>query len=189
MATLSGTLISSERKESPAAGEFYKLEVMGEGNRYATKLTAFSNKGKHKVMMDFLRDAAAGTYVTVTFDEEASSYTSNGRVVPFTQRTVTAIEKGDVNVDTETSTPEPDDYVPEFDDPKPTLSVPLTPPYVDEGTEKDKLIVDQVLTKIAADIYCSRDDESPEACAWEAIAMWNAVRSRHLLPVEEEETL
>ena len=56
-----------------------------------------------------------------------------------------------------------------------------------EGTDKDKLIVDQVLTKIAADIYCSRDDESPEACAGEAIRLWKAIRKRHVEEAEEPE--
>lgn len=69
-------------------------------------------------------------------------------------------------------------------------NVPTAKPVVDvvkstlsEGTDKDRLIVDQVLTKIAADIYLSRDDESPEACASEAIRLWTAIRNRH---VEEE---
>ena len=56
-----------------------------------------------------------------------------------------------------------------------------------EGTDKDRLIVDQVLTKIAADIYMSRDDESPEACASEALRIWRAIRKRHIEQEEVEE--
>ena len=56
-----------------------------------------------------------------------------------------------------------------------------------EGTDKDRLIVDQVLTKIAADIYMSRDDESPEACASEALRIWKAIRKRHIEQEEVEE--
>ena len=56
-----------------------------------------------------------------------------------------------------------------------------------EGTDKDKLIIDQVLTKIAADIYMSRDDESPEACASEALRIWKAIRKRHVEEAEEPE--
>ena len=65
-------------------------------------------------------------------------------------------------------------------------AAPVSLADLDEGTAKDRLIVDQVLTKIAADIYCSRDDESPEACAWEAIRLWTAIRNRHIKPVQEE---
>ena len=57
-----------------------------------------------------------------------------------------------------------------------------------EGTDKDKLIVDQVLTKIAADIYMSRDDESAEACAAEALRIWRAIRNRHVEQEEVEES-
>ena len=56
-----------------------------------------------------------------------------------------------------------------------------------EGTDKDRLIVNQVLTKIAADIYMSRDDESPEACASEALRIWRAIRKRHIEQEEVEE--
>lgn len=62
-----------------------------------------------------------------------------------------------------------------------------------EGSDKDKLIVDQVLTKIAADIYRSRDytsksDISPESCAAEALRMWRAIRNRHIEQNEVEES-
>ena len=71
-----------------------------------------------------------------------------------------------------------------YDDVK-TIEETGLPP---EGTDKDKLIVDQVLTKIAADIYMSRDDESAEACAAEALRIWRAIRNRHVEQDEVEES-
>jgi hypothetical protein len=80
-----------------------------------------------------------------------------------------------------------------------TVKAPASRP-VTEGTAnpsewtKDILIVDQVLTKIAADIvvaFTHPETEAtidPEVAADMAVRMWNRIRERHLPPAEEEST-
>ena len=80
-----------------------------------------------------------------------------------------------------------------------TIKAPASRP-VTEGTAKpsewtrDILIVDQVLTKIAADIVVAfthpetEVEFDPEVAADMAVRMWNRIRERHLPPAEEEST-
>ena len=56
-----------------------------------------------------------------------------------------------------------------------------------EGTDKDRLIVDQVLTKIAADIFCKESLDAKDS-ADIAIELWKYVRSRHVEQEEVEES-
>ena len=74
------------------------------------------------------------------------------------------------------------DYIDVLDDPKPTPK-----PQVDlsEGTPKDVLIIDQVLTKIAADLV-AKDYTSPHDAAEIAIYLWDSIRRRHIEEPAEE---
>ena len=55
-----------------------------------------------------------------------------------------------------------------------------------EGTYKDKLIVDQVLTKIAADIFVASEESAQESALY-AIELWQSIRKRHVEEAEEPE--
>jgi hypothetical protein len=69
-----------------------------------------------------------------------------------------------------------------------TVEAPASRP-VTEGTDKDKLIVDQVLIKEAAALYPHIDASfEPEVAADMVVRMWNRIRERHLPPAEEEST-
>lgn len=66
---------------------------------------------------------------------------------------------------------------------------------LDEGSAKDRLIVDQVLTKIAADIFVASEEPvrqnflsslSAQESALIAIELWQSIRNRHIKPVQEE---
>ena len=58
-----------------------------------------------------------------------------------------------------------------------------------EGTDKDRLIIDQVITKIAADIFLKTEGSlDAKDSADIAIELWKSVRRRHVEQEEVEES-
>ena len=153
--------------------KYASVELIPDGNEYAVTM-----RGWTEDVVRFCSTLQPDAWVSFTIELKDGEY--QGKAIKY--RNIIAV--GDAEDRPTVTVKHPDDltlqdeYIPEFDGPRTVARV-----LPNEGTDKDRLIVDQVLTKIAADIFASgifEIDEAAERATEVAIELWNNIRSRHL---------
>jgi hypothetical protein len=164
---ITGTVDSAAIKTARNDSKYAEVKLIPDGLKDGVTLRAWNQNE-----IQFCSTLKKHDWVSFVIEEKPGEYQGE----PITHRNIVGIG------DAPEAAP---DYIDVLDDPKPTPK-PQVDLYEGRPQDRDVLIIDQCLTKVAANLV-AKDYTSPHDAAQIAIYLWDSIRRRHIEEPAEEQ--